>query len=76
MLRRYERWRKSENAVALGLIDGLNRLFSTSNAARSGAPVRLSAVDRSAVAKRFFIGRAWVPRASFRTLRREPKAAS
>ena len=31
-LRRYERWRKSENLIALGLVDGLNRLFSTSDA--------------------------------------------
>lgn len=27
-LRRYERWRKTENSFALGLVDGLNRLFS------------------------------------------------
>lgn len=59
VLRRYERWRKSENTIALGLIDGLNRLFSNSSATlgwlrRTG----LSAVDRSALAKRFLIGRA------------------
>ena len=36
-LRRYERWRKSENTIALGLIDGLNRLFSTSNDALARA---------------------------------------
>jgi 2-octaprenylphenol hydroxylase len=59
VLRRYERWRKSENAVALGLIDGLNRLFSTSNATLTWARrAGLGAVDRSALAKRFFIGRA------------------
>ncbi|MGC3980014.1 MAG: UbiH/UbiF/VisC/COQ6 family ubiquinone biosynthesis hydroxylase [Steroidobacteraceae bacterium] len=28
VLRRYERWRKTENTLALGLIDGLNRMFS------------------------------------------------
>lgn len=28
VLRRYERWRKTENTLALGLMDGLNRLFS------------------------------------------------
>lgn len=28
VLRRYERWRKTENTVALGLVDALNRLFS------------------------------------------------
>lgn len=59
VLRRYERWRKSENLIALGLVDGLNRLFSTSDATlgwirRTG----LSAVDGSALAKRFFMGRA------------------
>ena len=59
VLRRYERWRKSENAIALGLVDGLNRLFSTSDGTlcwvrRTG----LGAVDRSALAKRFFMGRA------------------
>ena len=59
VLRRYERWRKSENLIALGLVDGLNRLFSTSDEflgwiRRTG----LGAVDRSALAKRFFMGRA------------------
>jgi 2-octaprenylphenol hydroxylase len=59
VLRRYERWRKSENTLALGLIDGLNRLFSNSSDAlawvrRTG----LSAVNDSTVAKRALIGRA------------------
>lgn len=59
VLRRYERWRKSENALALGLIDGLNRLFSNSNellgwVRRSG----LSLVNSSGIAKRALIGRA------------------
>lgn len=31
VLRRYERWRKTENTLALGLMDGLNRLFSNAN---------------------------------------------
>jgi 2-polyprenyl-6-methoxyphenol hydroxylase-like FAD-dependent oxidoreductase len=58
-LRRYERWRKSENLIALGLVDGLNRLFSTSDPMlgwirRTG----LGVVDGSALAKRFFMGRA------------------
>ncbi len=59
VLRRYERWRKSENLIALGLVDGLNRLFSTSDT-RLGWIRRtgLGAVERSAIAKRFFIGRA------------------
>jgi len=59
VLRRYERWRKSENLIALGMVDGLNRLFSTSDSTlgwlrRTG----LGAVDRSALAKGFFMGRA------------------
>lgn len=59
VLRRYERWRKSENLFALGLIDGLNRLFSNSNdtlgwVRRTG----LSLVNSSAIAKRALIGRA------------------
>jgi 2-octaprenylphenol hydroxylase len=59
VLRRYERWRKSENVLALGLIDGLNRLFSNSNDAlgwlrRTG----LGLVNGNRVAKRALIGRA------------------
>lgn len=71
-LRRYERWRKSENTVALGLIDGLNRLFSTSSDALSWLrQTGLSVVDRSSLAKRFFMGRAMgtageLPRAATR----------
>ena len=58
-LRRYERWRKSENTIALGLIDGLNRLFGAANPAaewlrRTG----LTSVDRNLPAKRFLMGRA------------------
>lgn len=58
-LRRYERWRKSENALALGLIDGLNSLFSNDNAAlglvrRSG----FALLNRSRIAKRGLIERA------------------
>jgi len=59
VLRRYERWRKSENTLALGLVDGLNRLFSNSSDAlgwirRAG----LGLVNDSIVAKRALIGRA------------------
>jgi 2-polyprenylphenol 6-hydroxylase len=59
VLRRYERWRKSENLIALGLVDGLNRLFSNADGTlgwirRTG----LGAVDGSSLAKRFFMGRA------------------
>jgi len=59
VLRRYERWRKSENTLALGLIDGLQRLFS--NADPLLTAVRrfgLAGVDRSGLAKRWLIGRA------------------
>lgn len=59
VLRRYERWRKSENAVALGLVDSLNKLFGSRAdtlgwARRAG----LSMVDGSMLAKRFLMGRA------------------
>lgn len=59
VLRRYERWRKSENAVALGLVDGLNKLFGSRAdtlgwARRTG----LSVLDGSMLAKRFLMGRA------------------
>ena len=30
-LRRYERWRRSENTVVMGLTDGLNRLFGNAH---------------------------------------------
>ena len=59
VLRRYERWRKSENALALGFIDGLNQLFAsgqgiTASARRWG----LGLVDRTAPLKRFLMTRA------------------
>jgi 2-octaprenylphenol hydroxylase len=59
VLRRYERWRKSENAVALGLVDGLNKLFGSRAdtlgwARRTG----LSILDGHGLAKRFLMGRA------------------
>lgn len=58
-LRRYERWRKSENTMALGLVDGLNRLFSNANAAagmvrRAG----FGLLDRAPIAKRWLMLRA------------------
>ncbi len=59
VLRRYERWRKSENAVALTLVDGLNRLFSNSDTALAALRrLGLTLVDSNSLAKRFFIGRA------------------
>ncbi len=59
VLRRYERWRKSENTIALGLIDGINRLFSNSSGALLQARrLGLSTVNRSVVFKRLLMGRA------------------
>jgi 2-octaprenylphenol hydroxylase len=58
-LRRYERWRKSENLAAMGLLDGIHRLFANANPAlgelrRFG----LGAVERLQPVKNFFIRRA------------------
>ena len=35
VLRRYERWRRSENALMMNVVDGLNRLFGAESAAVS-----------------------------------------
>ena len=59
VLRRYERWRKTENTLALGLVDSLNRLFS--NEYRSAGVLRrsgLAAIEKVAVLKRSFMLRA------------------
>jgi 2-octaprenylphenol hydroxylase len=59
VLRRYERWRRSENLLALGLIDGMNRLFSNSSGLLTQARgFGLSVVDRSRLLKGMLIGRA------------------
>ncbi len=59
VLRKYERWRKSENALALGLIDGLNRLFASGpGAAASVRRWGLGLVDRTTPLKRFLMSRA------------------
>jgi len=59
VLRRYERWRKSENALALGMIDGINKLFSNDNAVLGGIRrAGFAAVESAPLAKRFFILRA------------------
>lgn len=59
VLRRYERWRKSENAVALGLVDGLNKLFgSRADTLAWARRTGLSLLDSSMLAKRFLMGRA------------------
>jgi len=58
-LRRYERWRKSENTLALAFIDGLNRLFgSGSGVAASARRWGLGVVDQATPLKRFLMGRA------------------
>lgn len=58
-LRRYERWRRSENLVAAAALDGLERLFSNSDpkiaALRTAG---LSAVERMPIMKRRFAQRA------------------
>jgi 2-octaprenylphenol hydroxylase len=58
-LRRYERWRRSENLIAAAALDGLERLFSQSDALSSGLrSAGLSAVARLPALKRRFAQRA------------------
>jgi 2-octaprenylphenol hydroxylase len=59
LLRRYERWRKPENVLAMRAFDGINRLFSNDNPGL-GAVRRagLTLVDRLAPLKGVFIRRA------------------
>ncbi len=53
LLRRYERWRRSENLMAAGALDGLERLFSTTNAVGAGLRAAgLAAVGRAPLLKR------------------------
>lgn len=77
VLRRYERWRKSENALALGVVDGLSRLFRATNplvgwARRTG----LTVVDQSALVKGFLMGRALGTRGEIPRLATLPRAPS
>jgi 2-octaprenylphenol hydroxylase len=58
-LRRYERWRRSENVIAAAALDGLERLFSNSDAWSVG----LRSAGLSAVAKMPFIKRGFAQRA-------------
>ena len=59
VLRRYERWRKTENTIALGMVDALNRLFSNNNtSARVLRRTGLRAVENMPVLKRAFMLRA------------------
>lgn len=59
LLRRYERWRKSENLLAMAAFDGINRLFGNPNPAL-GALRRagFTLVDRVAPLRVAFIRRA------------------
>jgi 2-octaprenylphenol hydroxylase len=59
VLRRYERWRKTENTHALGLVDAINRLFS--NDTKGLGTLRrfgLRALQQSPAAKRMLMLRA------------------
>ncbi len=59
LLRRYERWRRSENQLAAGVFDGLERLFGAANTAV--ATVRAMGLDwvgRSGLLKRRFAAHA------------------
>ena len=59
VLRRYERWRKSENTLALAFIDGINRVFSNSSMMLTWMRrVGLSTVNRSGLARKMLMGRA------------------
>lgn len=58
-LRRYERWRRSENLLAAAALDGLERLFSRTDAVTTGLrAASLSAVGRMPFMKRRFAQRA------------------
>jgi len=59
LLRRYERWRRSENMLAAGVLDGLERLFSNADPL-SGAlrSLGLSAADKLPFVKRRLAQRA------------------
>jgi 2-octaprenylphenol hydroxylase len=58
-LRRYERWRRSENLLAAAALDGLERLFSRGDALSSGLRAfGLGAVGRMPFVKRRFAQRA------------------
>jgi 2-octaprenylphenol hydroxylase len=59
VLRRYERWRRSENALMMALVDGLNRLFGTAHPAVSSLRrLGLGLVGRQAPLRRALIERA------------------
>jgi 2-octaprenylphenol hydroxylase len=58
-LRRYERWRRSENAIVLGLCDTINRLFAEKSVAVSGLRrFGMSMVTRQPLLRRALVERA------------------
>jgi 2-octaprenylphenol hydroxylase len=58
-LRRYERWRRSENALMLGICDAVNRLFGEKNVAVAGARrLGLALVAGQPLARRALVQRA------------------
>jgi 2-octaprenylphenol hydroxylase len=58
-LRRYERWRRSENVIAAAALDGLERIFSNSDALSIGLrSAGLRAVEKMPFLKRGFAQRA------------------
>src|SRR6202034_3954803 len=59
LLRRYERWRRSENLLAAGALDGLERLFSATDPLSAGLRAAgLSAVGKMPLVKRRMAQRA------------------
>lgn len=59
VLRRYERWRKSENTLALGLMDGINQLFSNERPLlQQGRRAGMRVLQQLPLAKRILILRA------------------
>ncbi len=59
VLRRYERWRRSENAVVMGICDTLNRLFTEKSVAVAG----LRRFGMSVLTRQPFMRRALIERA-------------
>jgi 2-polyprenylphenol 6-hydroxylase len=59
LLREYERWRRSENLLAAAALDGMERLFSRTDALSAG----LRAASLSAVGKMPFVKRRFAQRA-------------
>jgi 2-octaprenylphenol hydroxylase len=59
LLRRYERWRRSENLMAAAALDGLERFFSTTNTLGAGLRMGgLAAVRKAPLIKRRLAQRA------------------